>query len=104
MATFQDVLTAATAVKDSVAAGRFVDAWEQTFPLQQFGIDACRAMGLKSNPSDAQCKQQVRECLEECERLCQNPPMSSQQVGVIGDGKIVQAILALVTTLLPLFS
>lgn len=105
MASLSDVLTAAVAVKTHLSAGEPVAAWESTLPLQQFAIDAARAVGFKAAPTDAATKQQINACLCECELLCKTPPtMTKSAVGAIGDGSIMKLILQLVMTLLPLFA
>jgi hypothetical protein len=102
MVSLLDVLAAVYVVKDDLVAGRPIDAWEHSFPLQQFGIDAARAAGLKGTAEDAETRQKIVDALRECEQLCTKGSLKSGSTGAWGDGHILQLVIQLITTLLPL--
>lgn len=73
MPTLQEVFAGALAIKESLSQGKELEAWERSFVIQQFAIDAGRAVGFQSNnPNDNKVKEDCRRELEECQRLCQN--------------------------------
>lgn len=105
MASLSDVLSAAIGVKDAVVAGHFADAWEKSLTLQQFAIEAARAAGFQAAPGDPP-RADVHSALCECEAACAaaNPPVGADEVGKLGDGKILELLKVILPLILSLFA
>ena len=94
--SFLDILASYKTVRDDIAAGEFLKAWEDTIPVQQGLIELGRSLGFKAQPQDQATCDEITQTAHECVNLCQTAP-NMATAGAI-DWKSL--VLALVQALL----
>ena len=95
-----DILAAATKVKDDVLAGSYVLAVEDAVPLLQGFTELLRGAGFLATPGNEAKATAVKEALGEAHAGCGKVGAAG---GVFpGDGSFLKALLALLLQILPL--
>lgn len=96
------ILAQAKTVRDDIAGGKFVKAWEDTIPLQQSLIALGREIGFQACPGDDAVATDLKCCLDEICKLAEHPPVSSEPVGKLGDGTFLRNLAEFIKTIAPI--
>lgn len=96
------ILGQAKTVRDDIASGKFVQAWQDTIPLQLSLIDLGREIGFQAAPGDDEKAKDLKCCLDEICVLCEHPPVCSEPVGKLGDGKFLKFLAEFIKEIAPI--
>lgn len=96
------ILAQCKTIRDDLAAGKPVTAWKDTITLQLALIDLGYDVGFKAGPGDEATAKEVKGCLDEICVLCEHPPVCSEPVGKLGDGKFLKFLAEFIKEIAPI--
>lgn len=96
-----DILGQLKAIRTDLSGGQFIQAWQDTLPLQQSLIDLAKNIGFKAGPGDEATAKEIKAVLDECCQLAASPPKGAE-FGKLGDGKLLAQLIELFKQLAPI--
>lgn len=70
MGTLDDILTAWNKVKADIAAGSYLQAYEDTLDAQRAVLEFGKSLGFKAGPDDEAKSDDIEATVQECADLC----------------------------------